>query len=222
VSQATRDFIQAVFEVDALVKRLEPADWQRPTPCERWSVAQLVRHVAFACCMSAEMARGNPAALPAGTSGASDRPAPLGAGHVWAAYLLAFDGAGYTQGAATARSCWSAQRDDLLEAFDRLDLARPTKSLWGHATLDDWFTFAFVDPLVHSWDLAAAVGSTPFIEEPIAERALVAYRAADANGELRQASTLGPALRPAGESATDRLIAFTGRDLGWRPPSTVG
>jgi uncharacterized protein (TIGR03083 family) len=65
MTQSSRDFVHSVYEFDALVKRLSDPDWERPTPCERWNVAQLVRHGAWGCSMTAEMARGRPAAVPA-------------------------------------------------------------------------------------------------------------------------------------------------------------
>jgi hypothetical protein len=52
LSQASRNFIAALHEFDALVTRLPNEDWALPSPCDRWDTSQLVKHVAFAAFMT--------------------------------------------------------------------------------------------------------------------------------------------------------------------------
>ena len=40
------DLTAAQQAVAALLAGLEPDDWSRPTPCEEWDVAGLIRHLA--------------------------------------------------------------------------------------------------------------------------------------------------------------------------------
>jgi uncharacterized protein (TIGR03083 family) len=219
VTQAVRDYEQAVYEFDAVVKRLAVSDWSRPSPCARWNVAQLVRHNAWGCFMFAEMTRGRPPAVPAHKAEPGARPAPLGGGFVWASHLLGFDGERFKQGGAEASRAWSERRDDLLQALDGCDPRQPTVSLWGHDTIDKAVEFAAVDPLVHTWDVARAVGWPVVIEDAIAERALRVYQDFERARSLRLPATLGPELHCDDPSPVVRLVAYTGRDPGWGLPS---
>ena len=45
MSQARRDFVTGIYEFDAVVKRLAASDWERATPCDRWNVTQMVKHL---------------------------------------------------------------------------------------------------------------------------------------------------------------------------------
>jgi uncharacterized protein (TIGR03086 family) len=71
------------------------------------------------------------------------------------------------------------------------------------------------DVLVHTWDLARAVGQTAALDEELCVRA---YAAARASGLRRHEAMIGPEV-PIGADAAiaNRLVAFYGRDPEWAP-----
>ena len=73
------------------------------------------------------------------------------------------------------------------------------------------------DTLVHTWDLARAVGASDRLDRALCERAY-----ADAHGSTaaRVASGLFAAPVPVAADADvqDRLVGLLGRDPAWRPP----
>lgn len=86
-------------------------------------------------------------------------------------------------------------------------LATPAGELDGSALLD----MSVVEPLVHGWDLARALGEHPVLDEEAAARCLAIARRYEA--ALRGPGMYGPprAPRPAA-TAGQGLLAFLGRD----------
>jgi uncharacterized protein (TIGR03086 family) len=69
------------------------------------------------------------------------------------------------------------------------------------------------DVLVHTWDLARAVGQTAALDDELCVRA---YEAARASEFRRADGMIGEEIPvAAGASATDKLVAFYGRDPAW-------
>jgi uncharacterized protein (TIGR03086 family) len=73
------------------------------------------------------------------------------------------------------------------------------------------------DVLVHTWDLAAAVGVDAELDE---ELCAMGFARADANRERLAASGMfGPPVAVADDApVADRLVALFGRDPTWTPP----
>jgi len=67
-----------------------------------------------------------------------------------------------------------------------------------------------MDSLVHAWDLAAALGLPLAIPDQLAEAAL---QTAQVTVPPFRGHGFGPELAPAGNSAGQRLLAFSGRDV---------
>jgi len=125
-------YIKGLFCFDAVVQRTDRARWDDPSPCERWTARGVVNHNALVCFMIAEMARGNPAVVPAG-SVERGRPAPSADGFVFAPHLAQrFVGAD-----DDPVEVWNRRRDDVLAALDRPGaLQTEVRSPWGHPTVD--------------------------------------------------------------------------------------
>ena len=172
-----------------------PADaWDRSAPCEGWVARDVVVHLLSWV----------PSVL--GRSGL-DLPAPP-------------DEAAGDQALAPA---WDAFAGALQGALDDAEVAARTFDAGppGEMTVE-----AAIDMLgpgdvpVHTWDLATAVGAGDDVrlDETIAREMLVGMQPMDEM--LRSSGHYGPKVDVApGASTQDQLIAFTGRDPGWRPPA---
>jgi hypothetical protein len=90
----------------------------------------------------------------------------------------------------------------------------------GH--MDTWLSFAVWDPIVHTWDLAAAVGQQTFVDARMCGVALEAARAFDAEHNLRRPGVVAPEVDSASDDPLERLLRFAGRDLDWRDRRRVG
>jgi uncharacterized protein (TIGR03083 family) len=200
-------YIKGLFCFDAVVQRTDRTRWDDPSPCERWTARGVVNHNALVCFMIAEMARGHPAAVPAG-SVERGRPAPSRDGFVFAPHLAQlFVGAN-----DDPVEVWNKRRDDVLEALDRPGaLQTEARSPWGHPTVDAFLGLAFYDPLVHAWDLAKAVGQPPVLDAQLAQRALDYLTEFGKHQDLRQPISLAAPVVTTAQDPVTRLIAFTGR-----------
>jgi uncharacterized protein (TIGR03086 family) len=70
------------------------------------------------------------------------------------------------------------------------------------------------DVLVHTWDVARAIGTSTAPDDELCDRALVMVRAAG----VGRGDAIGPEV-PIGENAwaVDKLVAFYGREPSWSP-----
>ena len=113
---------------------------------------------------------------------------------------------------------WEATRAALFLALDTegvLDRATELPG-GGQSSPRTMLAALTTDVLVHTWDLARAIGQSPALDP---ELCAVAYDAARASGAPRDSGMYGAEIRLAeGEAdATTRLIAFCGRDPAWAP-----
>lgn len=116
------------------VARIGDGDWQRPTPCERWTVRQLVGHVVAGCQMTATLAAGG---------SRLDAIAVLGVDHLGDDPLAAVDDALERQQAAFGQP----------DVETRI-LHHPAGDMPAHQVM----RFRLGDLVVHQWDLARALG----------------------------------------------------------------
>jgi uncharacterized protein (TIGR03086 family) len=78
--------------------------------------------------------------------------------------------------------------------------------------------FSTTDVWMHSWDLAKALGREPDLGDERCRETLAALEPVEEL--LRGSGHYGPAVPVAPDApAQDRLMAFVGRDPGWRPPA---
>lgn len=160
-----------------------PADaWERPAPPEGWTARDVVRHLVD---WVPSLIGRSGVAFPAGPSVDDD---PLGA--------------------------WTALADALQAALDDPEVAArtydvgPPGEMTVAASIDQLVTG---DVVVHTWDLARAVGLDEAIDPVIAAEMLAGMQPID--DLLRQSGHYGPKVElPDGASVQDQLLAFTGRD----------
>jgi uncharacterized protein (TIGR03083 family) len=210
MSENSRAYATAVFGFDAVVQRVGSGDWSARTPCEQWDARDVLNHNIRVARWIIELTRGN-SALVAPTGGASEIPGPLGDGSVFAPYLFSAPAVGPDDDPAPA---WNTARDAVLEAVDQPGaLAVRSRSPWGHEVVDDFLGFAFYDPLVHTWDLAKAVGQRVHLDPSLTKRALHVIAHPGDGRNLRQPGSLAVAVTvPEDADAVTQLIAAAGRN----------
>jgi len=185
-------FARALDQVDALVAAVTVADLGRPTPCEGWSVADLVGHlVGVEHRIVHILGGGDPADVPAHADDVApeDRPA------AWTAARPALEEA--------------VAEDDLL---DRI-VTHPAGRMPGRIALGIYTS----ELATHGWDLAAALGRTDALDQDLAAAVLGPMTAA-LPAEGRDDLPFGPVVEVADDAAPyDRLLGWLGRDPAWQP-----
>ena len=156
---------------DEVMEQLSDDDWAKSTPCDGWTVRELVDHAMF------WQGRG---------------------GSVFGAD--AEDGADW----ATLKPAVAAALSDPanLEGTAESLGGTPKQAVAGLVT---------ADLLVHSWDLARAIGADSTLPEPAAASTLIGLQRLPEE-MLRSERMFGPAVEVADHAtAQDKLIAFVGR-----------
>lgn len=155
---------------DGVVAQLGDADWEKSTPCDGWTVRELVDHAMF------------------------------------------WQGQGASAfGAAAAEGDWPALRASLRAALDDPSNMEGKAEQFGGAPMPAVAGLITADLLVHSWDLAIAIGADATLPEAAAESTLMGLQRLPEQ-MLRNEQMFGPAIEvDADASAQDRLIGFVGR-----------
>lgn len=193
----------AVRESVRLVERAGPDDWDRPTPCEHWTLRLLVEHMGAQHIGFAAAARGE------GGDPAVWEPRPAGD-----------DPAAWYRGTAHA----------LVDAFARPGVLERRFTL---PEIDAAATFAattaigfhFIDYVVHSWDVAAALGVRTTLPPAVVDAALpLALRVPGGARREQPGAAFRPAREPGEGAGADGagtlglVLTTLGRSPKWAPP----
>ena len=173
------------------VERVTDADLRRSTPCEAWDLGQLLDHMVGQHAGFATVVR-------TGVAGADAYgPQPF------------------------TPVSWRRSVDELLDAFAGADLATEVVEVELHPTrplpVAVLVQAQFLDTVVHTWDVAAALGEH-FDPGPEVAGAVEAI-AAPIPDDVRRESP-GAAFAhvvATGDTTWDRTLGLLGRDPGWRP-----
>lgn len=138
----TLTFSSETFE--SLLSRVRESDLPLPTPCENWSVTELVWHVARA----------------------SDMTVLLLAGGTRDDAIKLFDIAAPPNVLDECRRALDAQRVSFADAND-LDVV--THHPMGDVTVAQLFDFRIMDLTLHFWDLARAIGANDEIPDELVD-----------------------------------------------------
>jgi uncharacterized protein (TIGR03086 family) len=188
---------RAVLDSAAFVGRLTPADMVRPTPCEAWTVRDLLLHMAAQHRGFADAAAGGGMDLETWQPRA-DVADPV------ADYL--------------------ASADEVIDAFATpgvLDRRFGLAEFGANATFpaEQAIGFHLVDYVVHAWDVARTVGHEYRPDDDVAEAALAVALAVPNGPErtrpgasFRPGTDLGP-----GVPIIDRIVGYLGRSPDWSP-----
>ncbi|MEL7157280.1 MAG: TIGR03086 family metal-binding protein [Actinomycetota bacterium] len=182
MSDSLRTYTKALYGFDATVARAPADSWTNPSPCEGWTAADVLAHNIGMNKMITGFTQGTNSRGPA-----HDLPTdPLGQ--------------------------WRDSLQELLAALDTKGaLQSVAKTPWGEMPVDRFLGFAWVDPVVHTWDLAKATGQDPIVDEALAARG--AAQLEKAGDAIRGEHTFGAAVAPADDAAPiDRLAAVAGRN----------
>jgi uncharacterized protein (TIGR03086 family) len=172
-----------------LVLGTDPTDSGRATPCSDYDVATLVEHLLAVVRRVGVVVRGEPF---------------FSVPREWSSTDWAGD--------------WTTGRAETDAALATADLDRPVRVPWGEVPARAALASYVGELATHSWDLAVATGRRQTLDDEIAASALPASMA-KLPAEPRGGDVpFGPVVPVADDaSATDRLVAWLGRDPGWRP-----
>jgi len=165
---------------DATVRAVAPDQWDAQSPCELWTARDVVAHIVTGH-------RGVIAAVRGGQS------APVGPGEdpkeAWAHACRAIDEI-------------TGEPQALAEEIDGPAGKMPAGQIISR--------FVTMDLLVHTWDLARAVGASERLDEDSVRRAYETLKPMDTM--IRQPGVFGPKLQPPpGADLQTQFLCFLGR-----------
>jgi uncharacterized protein (TIGR03086 family) len=172
-----------------MVERVATGDLDRRTPCEAWTVRDLLNHMTGGNLMFAAVLRGE----------------EVSEAQLADDYVGEDPAASYRASAEAATEAW--RRPDALEGTMRLPFGEIPRPMAQSTHL--------MDQTVHRWDLARALGVAPDIDRDVAEDALrMMKNLPDAmRGEGRPFGLVAEC--PDDAPPWDRLAAWLGRDVGF-------
>jgi uncharacterized protein (TIGR03086 family) len=183
-----------------LAARARPADMARPTPCVDWTLHGLISHMAAQHYGFAAAAAGD-------GDLARWRPRRLGSDPV----------AGYRAAAEAVLAAFAA--DGVLDRQFPL----PEFAAGALFPARQAVSFHFIDYVVHSWDVAKALGLAARFAPDLLDAALQVARAVP-GGEhrLTPGAAFAPAVAWHDGPPLDQVVALLGRSPGWRPAQSPG
>lgn len=192
MSENLRLYTTVMFGLEQVLSRVPSNAWDRPSPCESWTVRDVAGHAMAVTHNIAARASG---------------------GDLLDAFTDVAGIAG-DDPAATYRSF----RQRFLEATDRRGaLQTMVASRLGNMTVDSYMAFMRSDTFVHTWDVARGAGIEPYFDPAVVSVILADYLDRDMSS-LRVPERYDDE-RPVNDDTDElaRLIAFTGRDPDWQP-----
>jgi uncharacterized protein (TIGR03086 family) len=179
---------RACASTEQILEGVTPAQYDLPTPCERWPVRALMNHVLGTLSLGAGLLGDTPPAV---------RMAP---GELPDVELVGDDPVGaYRLGV-----------EGLLAAAGGDALARPHATPLGDMPGEVLGGFTTLDIAVHGWDLAKATGQDPTLETDLAEEVLAFAR--QTITDATRAPRIGAEVAVAPSApVTDRLVGYLGR-----------
>ncbi|GAA2598658.1 TIGR03086 family metal-binding protein [Actinomadura fulvescens] len=184
---------QAVRTSVDIVSALTGADLDRPTPCESWTVSELLAHMTVQHHGFAAAAHGEGGDLAK-----------------WAVQPLAADPVqAYAEAAETVIAAFAEpgalDRRFTLAEFEGASFPAPMA-----------MSFHFIDYVVHGWDMARALDLPFELADDLAEPALkIALAVPDDERRRRPDAPFRPALSTDQESPLDRILTHLGRSPAW-------
>ncbi|OLB80997.1 MAG: TIGR03086 family protein [Actinobacteria bacterium 13_2_20CM_2_71_6] len=179
------------------VRQVRPEQWSAPTPCTGWDVRTLVNHVV-----------NEERWLP-----------PIFAGATVAEVGDRFDGD--LLGDDPAGNATEAAREADAAITEPGALDRIVHLSFGDFPATEYLSQVLADHLVHSWDLAAAIGADRGLDAETVRGCAEWF--VEREEIYRQMGAIGPRPElPADAGEQDRLIAAFGRDPAWNAGGAGG
>lgn len=184
-SPPAQRYLRALNGVTAVVDSVPAHAWTRMSPCPPWTARDLLGHLIDGQAQIVSLLTGR------------------GPRQV-AADLAALGGA---DPVATWRVTVQGVIEVLAGAEDNAVVPAPS----GHRTIDELLTIGIIEPLIHAWDLATAVGRSADLDAEAVRTTLAGVRALGA--DLAATGMYDHPRRYAhGWDEQDQLLAATGRD----------
>ncbi len=159
--------------------------WHLPTPCTEWDVLDLVHHLVYENRWTAPLMRG------ATIEQVGDR---------FERDLLGGD----------PKRAWQEAADEAVRAVRDVPLDRTVHLSYGDVPARHYAFELATDHLIHSWDLARAIGADESLDPDLVE--LVYGRMKPREDELKASGLFGRRIDPPpGTDAQTRLLALYGR-----------
>lgn len=175
----------------SIVDAVDPEAWQRPSPCSDWRALDVLGHVGEGTDMGVRILTGGDIHF--------ERRDPPGS-------VVGDDPAAWWSPLAVRAETALADVDDLDREVD---------SPMGRRTVREGLSFPAVDLFVHGWDLGTATDQSIVLPDAAIAFCYALFE------KVPPEAARGPGVFAAerstidGASASDRLIAFTGRDPDW-------
>ncbi|MFJ9771776.1 TIGR03086 family metal-binding protein [Kitasatospora sp. NPDC101157] len=189
VQDARPQYQTALAQLDRLFATVTPADLDRPTPCEEYTLRQLMNHVIGGIHRFAYMGEGGHAE---DVVAAIDDPSDDG----WTAVL--------DRARARVTAAWA----------DDSKLGRPTFAPWGEVPGAVAVGGYVMELATHCWDIATALDKGFVLDDGVARTALAVAELVLPPESRVEGVPFGP-VRPVAEDADvhTRLAAWTGRKV---------
>lgn len=172
----------------AVVDRMAPEEWERPSPCQGWTALDVLGHLGTSIQMGLSVLRGEQPTWPD-----AEHPGELVDGE---------PAAWWGELATAARA-----------ALDGADLDLVMDTPMGPRTVADRLAFPAIDLYVHAWDIARSAGRRTDVPDEVIE---FAHSYIDPfPPELMRGpnGAFGPEVAvPDDATPTERFIAWTGRE----------
>ncbi len=181
---------RAVAEFTGRVRQVAPDQWHLSTPCAGWDVRTLVNHLVYEERWSA----------------------PLFAGATIAEVGDRFDGD--LLGTDPVGAVTDAAKQAEAAVAEPGVLARTVQLSFGDTPAEEYLRQLLADHLIHSWDLAVAIGADPRLDPETVRDCAEWF--AEREDIYRLGGAIGPRVEvPADSGAQDRLLGAFGRDPAW-------
>jgi uncharacterized protein (TIGR03086 family) len=172
---------------------IDESRWDGPTPCEDWTVRDLVNHVVGEQLWTGPLMDGQT------IDDVGDR----------------LDGD--LLGDDPLRASRAAGAEALAAVSGKLD-GRKVHLSYGDEDAEEYVRQLIADHLIHSWDLAVAVGADSQLDRDVVDEVGVWF--ADREEMYRSAGAVGPRTETGGDPQSE-LLAASGRRPGWNPNEMV-
>jgi uncharacterized protein (TIGR03086 family) len=185
MSENLRLYQAALYGMNAVVVRVDPARWDEPSKCAEWTCREVIGHAIWHTrSIAAALGQGDAPPEQPEAEAAGDDP--------------------------VAR--WVEARDRVLLGLDQPDaIQREIEGAFGPMTVDARLQLAASDIYTHSWDIGSAVGVDPALDPSIA--AAILPRLLAYGDGLRRPGLMGPEIdADDNDSVVDRFLAYCGRD----------
>lgn len=188
-------YLAGLDHFTSCVHALGPDDWDRPTPCARWTARDVLGHVGGGTRFGTQLLTGQPPTMsPTEQPGSTVEGDPV----AW----------------------WDALVGPSRAAIDGVDLAKVVDSPMGPRSIADGLRFPAVDLFIHGWDIVRSTGRSVEIPGKVIDFARDAF-AEFSDAAMRNPRVFGPTREAdAAANPSDAFLAWTGRDPNWALPAS--